>query len=177
MVRGILRLGCASSLILLTQIFSAIHNGARTDGRHAFYLSVIEIAYQPESGKTLMHLKVFSDDLQNAVSEFYKMEHLLALDVLCESSLDHLTSYLKEHIGIRLNDVPVTFQMPDCRVEGDSHWLTFEISEKSWKHIAVTADYFMELFPTQTHVVSVQRGDSKRFARLTQGRKSCEFDM
>ncbi len=147
------------------------------DPGHAFYLSVIEVAYPVEDGKTALRIKVFTDDLQNAVSEFQQTKELVSQEQLCGTSLDHVNGYLKQHVQISLDAVPVKFQLRDCRVEGDSHWLTFEISAKPWTKIELTADFFMELFPTQTHVVSILSGDKKQFARLTKNRPTCLFEF
>lgn len=144
---------------------------------HSFYLSVIEVQYPVENGSTALRIKVFTNDLQNAVSEHYHTEKLIDQEQLCTSGLEQVTGYLDQHVQIRLDGVPASLNFRDCRVEGDSHWLTFQISAKTWKEIVLSADFFMELFPTQTHVVNVSFGNKKQFARLTKDRHSCRFEL
>lgn len=144
---------------------------------HSFYLSVIEVQYPVEDGNTALRIKVFSNDLQNAVSEHYHTDKLIDQSQLCTESLEQVTGYLSQHVQVQLDGVPVTLKIRDCRIEGDSHWFTFQISAKPWKEIVLSADFFMELFPTQTHVVNLSFGGKRQFARLTKDKKSCRFEL
>jgi len=49
-------------------------------------------------------------------------------------------------------------------------WLTFEFnSPAAWRNVEITADYLMELFPTQSNVVSITYKKEKRMFRLIKG--------
>lgn len=142
---------------------------------HAFYLSVIEIDYPVEEGHTALKLKVFSDDLQNAISEYHHLEHLVTIESLCDASTEIATAYFNARIQLTLDGQKEGLILRSCRQEGDSHWLTFEVAQAPWKRITFSTDYFMELFPTQTHIVRVNHNNEKRFTRLTKGKESVEF--
>ena len=175
MVQVLDRLWSIVVLMLFTQGYTAPQISVDSD--HAFYLSVIEVAYPAEDGNTALRIKVFSNDLQEAISEYDHTEKLIDQAQLCTVSIDQVTHYLNQHVKVQLDGVPVTLKIRDCRIEGDSHWLTFQISTKPWKEIALSADFFMELFPTQTHVVNVLHGHKKQFARLTKDRQNCVFKL
>jgi hypothetical protein len=38
--------------------------------------------------------------------------------------------------------------------------------EKVWNNLEIKADYFMELFPTQSNIIQIEYKNEKRFHRL-----------
>ena len=60
-----------------------------------------------------------------------------------------------------------------CEVNDISVWLTFDFTSSStWGEVEITADYLMELFPTQSNVVSITYHSEKRMFRLTKNSTS-----
>ncbi|MDX1666488.1 MAG: hypothetical protein R3350_04640, partial [Saprospiraceae bacterium] len=55
-----------------------------------------------------------------------------------------------------------------CEKENDVYRLTFNAScPPEWDRVSVSADFFMELFPTQSNIISLWHGRGKRFSRVT----------
>lgn len=120
---------------------------------HAVYISVLEIDNQQ------MRVKVFSDDLADAI----------------RNDSSSIEAYFQKKIKLKINEQPIDFTLHEVSVEGDSHWITFNLyGPATWQTFALEADYFMELFGDQTNVVKVT-GEKPQFFRLTKSNPSCRF--
>ncbi len=120
---------------------------------HAIYISVLEIDQEQ------MRIKVFMDDLDQAVTDSYHS----------------VEGYFKEKVEIKVNDEYLDFKLLDIREEEDSYWITFQLSQSSkWNSFYMRADYLMELFTDQTNIVKIL-GEKTRFFKLTASNPSCSF--
>ena len=129
-----------------------------TEPDHAFYLSVIEINYD-EGTSAELTVKVFSDDLQSALRNDKNLDELPPLDQLCGSFEISLTDYFAEHLKVSLDDKLLESRFESCEIVGETHLLTYALPwDKGFDSCMVTADLFIELFPTpKQHGVSAFR--------------------
>ena len=57
-----------------------------------------------------------------------------------------------------------------CEINDISIWFNYKFTTGSkWSELEVKADYLMELFPTQSNVVSITYIDQKKMFRLIKG--------
>ncbi|WP_462248457.1 DUF6702 family protein [Ekhidna sp.] len=120
---------------------------------HDIYLSVLEIDNQE------MKIKVFSDNLKDAL----------------KNDNTSIEDYFRKKIKLQINNQKIEFFFKDSKVEGDSHWITFNLdTPKKWQSFHLEADYFMELFPDQINVIKVL-GEKPQFFKLTKADASCSF--
>ncbi len=137
---------------------------------HAIYVSVMEI--YPGDGFTEIKIKVFSDDLQNALRNYSDKYHPGPISNFIEPNQTLITSYFNNKISLAINDTPIALEFLSAELENDAHFLTFRGPEtRGWSEVKIRADYFMELFPDQSNIISVSYGKEKLMGRLTASEK------
>lgn len=142
---------------------------------HGIYISVIEINHKLFDTKAKVRIKIFTNDLEDALKNTFQKSFRLDSISTCLNGKDVIENYFSAHLKMAINDLQTTFKFKNCEKNGDSIWLNFTMSTpKNWKKINITADYLMELFPTQSNIVSVLHGDDKRFFRLSSKSSSRE---
>ena len=133
------------------------------DSSHAIYVSVLEV----EQGSIMV--KVFANDLEDAIFN-YAQQRLSLVSGDCSKGKALFTSYFRDHLVIKIDGKEQKYSYQSCEVNDISLWLTFEFSSPAvWKEVEITADYLIELFPTQSNVVSISYQTEKRMFRLTKG--------
>lgn len=149
---------------------------------HAIYIGVIKIDYQEQDASASIQLKVFSDDLQNALKHELNLATLPAHTALCLPS--HLQIYFEKHLQCRINDQPTNFQLNNCTPYKDVHLLEGHLdSIPTWKTFTLKADFLMELFPTQSNIVQLNyqkigaAEPQTYFGRMTKGNDSFEIEF
>ncbi len=146
-----------------------------TPESHALYLSVIQINHEPDTEKAQINIKVFTDDLQSALRNAFEDYPIVPETELCEKNQRFFEPYFSKHFKCTINGEPLHLNYKNCQKENDVYWLTFEMScPKNWTEVLISADFFMELFPTQTNVLSLSNVGEKRFCRMTKKESLCE---
>lgn len=153
-------------IILLSILYSLSLLGfdhKELSSSHAIYVSVLEV----EPGSIMV--KVFANDLEDAIFNQARQRPDL-LSGNCSQSKALISNYFKNHLKFKINGEEQGYRYLSCEVNDISLWLTFEFtSPPTWSEIEITADYLMELFPTQSNVVSITYHSKKRMFRLTKG--------
>jgi hypothetical protein len=144
---------------------------------HALYVSVIEIGPH-QGGDYNMQVKVFSDDLLNALRNDIADQKGMFEDSICLAYTDITTAYFTEHLKLRINDRAVSYQFMDCQQKGGSHWLYFTVTAPDyWTKLEVKADYFIELFPAQSNVLTLHVNGATWTHRFNKKHPSRIFDL
>jgi hypothetical protein len=161
-------------LSLLTFI-SASGLNRNSEEMHAIYVSVLEIEdIEAKSGE--LRLKVFTDDLEDAIYNQVGIRYDLKGD--CNLAQEAIQRYLSDHLELIIDNQKVSIGYISCEINDISLWITFSFSSNGqWTKVDLKADYLMELFPTQSNVVSITLGEEKRMFRLLKGdvRKTVNF--
>jgi len=155
--------------IILTILYSLSLSGIDhkdLSSSHAIYVSVLEV----EQGS--IKVKVFANDLEDAIfNHALQRPDLLSAD--CSESKALIDNYFNDYLAIKIDGKEQNYSYLSCEVNDISLWLTFEFnSPVIWREVEITADYLMELFPTQSNVVSVNYRSDKRMFRLIKGSTS-----
>lgn len=142
---------------------------SHTRSDHALYLSVLEI------DKQQMKVKVFIDDLQDAIK--YDSDSPIQSDeerfLLINRPL--IQEYFQKKIQLQVNEQRVDFNLDKTSTEGGSYWVSFTLeSPEKWQSLSLKASYLMELFPDQTNVVKIL-GEELHFFKLTKNNTSCSL--
>lgn len=155
------------SIIFLSSILNSYHS---ID--HAIYVSVIEIEKSEELAYTELRFKIFADDLEDAIyNHSGKRTDLLKAD--CENSHRLIENYLDDHFNLIINNTNISRKYQGCELNDISLWLEFTMeTPPDWNEVVLSADYLMELFPTQNNVASISFDSEKRFFRLTNNKTS-----
>ena len=136
---------------------------------HALYVSVLEIEKDRSSEKASIMVKIFSDDLEDAIFN-HAQQRLDLQGVNCDQGETYINNYFNDHLKLSIDGKEQSYSYLSCEVNDISLWLTFEFTTStSWNEVEITADYLIELFPTQSNVVSITYHSEKRMFRLTKG--------
>lgn len=134
---------------------------------HALYLSMTEIELTPGANGRVQ-IKVFSDDLQNALRNYSETYRAADLHQYFEKNRALAEQYFQAHFRLSINEKKVSIQLEDFQIENDAHFITFHFSPPTnIQQISLEADFFMELFPTQTNVVKVSKSGEPYFFKFT----------
>lgn len=151
-------------LLLLSFLYSINLIGAGNpvkDSNHAIYVSVLEV-----TAGSLM-VKVFANDLEDAIyNQSQQRFNLLSGD--CHENKVRIKDYFASHLSCKIDGKLMRYNFVSCEVNDISLWIKFDFTPPPiWSEVEITADYLMELFPTQSNVVSITYHGEKRMFRLT----------
>jgi|GEM_PF-1162508 len=136
------------------------------DPNHALYLSITDM--EISESKADFKVKVFSDDLRDALKSYRPSEYKPA-DMQRYFSLnqDLANNYFEEHFLLWAGEKKLALQVKGATIENDAHFINFSCSiPQNLKELRVKADFFMELFPTQTNVVKVKSGAQVQYLKF-----------
>ena len=155
------------TLIILLSITNIYHIE-----NHAIYVSVVEIEKRETLDDTVLRFKIFADDLEDAIHN-HSGTRVDLLKGDCKNAQNLIENYLDDHFKVIINNKSITRKFQGCELNDISLWLEFAMETPTeWKEVKLSADYLMELFPTQNNVVSISYNDSKRLFRLTNNKTS-----
>lgn len=157
-----------SFFIGLTTFLSILSfDSASLRENHAIYVSVLEIEKVDETGH--IRIKIFADDLEDAIYNSSQSR----IDLIkgdCSQNDVLVSDYFAKHLQLNLDGSNVEYQFISCEVNDISIWFNYEFTTMTtWSELAVKADYLMELFPTQSNVVSIDYQGQKKMFRLVKG--------
>ncbi|HEY5691785.1 MAG TPA: DUF6702 family protein [Cyclobacteriaceae bacterium] len=139
---------------------------------HAFYLSVAEVVHEKNKTVAQIKIKVFTNDIEDAL--FNESNQRMKLSELTTFELykNDIQAYFADHFEVSINSKKQTIILSHAELTGDAVWFYFNMScTDSWNEVSVKADYLMELFPTQSNVISIEHESKKQFIRLTTSKK------
>lgn len=144
-----------------------------TDTDHAIYLSMVEISHGKNKTITSIRIKVFLNDIEDAIHNAVGKSVSLADASACETHKAEIQTYFDSHFIFLVNKTKSIIKLESCEIMGDAIWFQFETNSPDlWKDVSLTADFLMELFPTQANVVTIQYGEEKKFLKLTKSKTS-----
>jgi hypothetical protein len=155
------------SLVVLLSVESLIDSTERDI--HAVYVSVLEIEKGEGKKSGQLRIKVFANDLEDAIYNSSK-ERIDLLNDDYDQNKDLVNNYFSRHLQINLDGHKVEYHYNSCEVNDISIWFSYEFASiTTWSEIRIKADYLMELFPTQSNVVSIDYLGQKKMFRLVKG--------
>lgn len=143
---------------------------------HAIYLSMIEINHAAHATKASVKVKVFTNDIEDALTNEFEERRKLSEENSCELNKHQIEQYFRHHLSISVDKTLLNLSLQKCELLTDAIWFDFEVScPEKWTSAAVKASFLMELFPTQSNVVSLIHNEKKQFANLTQAKTTEVF--
>jgi len=120
---------------------------------HKYYHSLSEIIYDSDTQKIKVNMKVFFDDLQQAII----VEQNKVINDPIDNYLESIDNYLDYHFNlIDANGNEVKLNLISTKDELDEVWFYFESEEavifsENW---TVKNSLFIDLYPTQVNLVN-----------------------
>ena len=141
---------------------------------HPFFVGVTEIAWNSKSGKIGVSIKVFTDDIQEAI---YKSESV-KFQSTAQNEVNKLAlnNYVKNHFALKILDKNGKFKVVECsmlgwEVEQEATWIYLEHAgskpTKNAKQISVSNEMLFENIPSQIHIVHCNRNANRKSEQLS----------
>jgi hypothetical protein len=160
-------------VLLIISVFFWLHCLLPLSEDHAIYISVLEIV--EKEARTELRVKVFTDDLANAIKNSFEDDVVMIDDFPSENEA-LIEAYFKVHLILMSSSSELEYYFIEYKTVGDSYWFTFEVLGSIGQLYSIKADYFMELFPTQQNIVTLfDISGEKKFCRLTIDNDTCEM--
>lgn len=149
---------------------------------HPFFVGVTEIAWNAKSGKIGVSIKVFTDDIQDALYKSEKVKFQSTQQN--ESNKLALNNYVKKHFAIKIADKKgklnsIEIRLLGWEIEEESTWIYFEYEgskhTKNAKQIAVSNELLFENIPSQIHIVHCNRNEIRKSEQLSHSKPMVTF--
>jgi len=135
---------------------------------HPYFLSMTEIKYKAASSSLEVSVKVFTNDMEEAMRKTYNTDVNLFKPKNQDMENRLVSDYVRKHVLISVNGKPVAMQMVGYEKEEDAVWVFMESGrvEKPTK-IEVDDKLLYAYFPEQINMVSTEVGTSKQSAKAS----------
>lgn len=137
---------------------------------HAYHASIMEARLNPKTGQLEVALKVFTDDLETALS--VGQPRRLSLPELPAAQLTPLlAAYVRRtvSIGTRPGEaLPISYV--GQQAEKDAQWLYFSVKlPATARSLTLRHRLLLEQFPDQMNIVNLEAGGKKQSALFREG--------
>lgn len=134
---------------------------------HPFYLSVCDMRYNANEKKLEGTLKLFTNDLEDALKRLENKPVDLIHSTNKVQTLKELNKYLKKRLRIHSDAKPLNYQLLGYETEEESTWIYFETATcpppRSLNlHNSVLYDFLKE----QINIINVEIGGVKKSWKL-----------
>lgn len=142
---------------------------------HDFHVSITKIDLNPESKKLEIMIKLFTDDLSEALNQKYGTNFMLGTASEPPNANDRLKEYVNGQFSISVNGKPVELNYLGKQQEDDATWVYIE-SERVGKirSMAVSNPLLTDLFDDQANLINVKVEGKKGGLTLRKGETTGE---
>lgn len=137
-------------------------------GVHKFYVSTTQIHFSKDKKRLELSLRLFSDDINLAVSQKFKTSTQLDGNSLRPQDVKLLENYLKANIAITVDGKPKTFVLANQEIEDNVVVCYLRVDAvPRLRHIQLRNSSLFELYPEQQHIVNGEVGGVRKTIVLT----------
>ncbi len=149
-----------------------IHDERSGSFDHPFHVSVCDIVYESDEKHLKISLRMFLDDLEEALIAYTGDDDLDILNYENVPEIDKaLGHYLSENFSIGTGRKELAYVYLGGEIEVDVMWCYIEIEKlKPFKSISIENTIFFEIFDDQENLVHVRKDGKVRSVRLTKGK-------
>ena len=149
--------------MLATEATPSVATETDTPGAHPFYISVCQIDYNPDTDTLEMSLRVFTDDLEQALETIGTGRLHLGTEREAEKADLYIDRYLARHLEFQINGRRVNVAFLGKEVDTDATWCYVEIADiPVLDTMTVTNTLLFETFEDQVNLVHVKANDQKK---------------
>ena len=140
---------------------------------HPYHVSIFDIDHDDESKTLQIAIRVFTDDLEDALEEEGYEKVKLGTVEEADSAGAWVQMYMSEHITIKANGEPITLNYIGREVEKELTWCYIESNKIDQLNLLeVESDLLMATFDDQTNLVHINANGVKRSMVLKRSRLS-----
>lgn len=133
--------------------------------RHTYHASILELRLNPQQQQVELALKVFTDDLENALSKG-RPQHLSLQD---PRALPLADAYLREHLALALPSassrqprLPLALKFVGMQPEKDAYWLYAKAAlPRAATAVWLQNTVLLDLFSDQMNIVNAESNFKK----------------
>ena len=134
---------------------------------HDFYVSLCEINYNRETSSLEVAVKIFSDDLEAALSARGVSENEQEADS-SETNDVYIDRYLRRCIRLQASDAVLNWEYLGSEAELDVVWCYLEISGiREPAELTITNKLLTDIYEEQLNIVHVNVGNHKKSLLLS----------
>ena len=127
---------------------------------HEFYISITQIDHNPKNDSLEISVKMFTDDLENAIESYNDVKLRLGGEKEHESSTQLIQDYVLENLELSQNGKDIKLNFIGKKVELDVTWCFLEAKDiKSISSLTVENNLLLDVIESQTNIVHVNYQD------------------
>ena len=144
--------------------------------RHPFYVSVTEIAHNPQSKSLEITCKIFADDLEDILKKNYKTTVNLTSAAQQEQNNRLVADYFTRHLALATDGRPVKLSFVGFEKDSESAYCYFEVSNiAALKKLDVSNSILQDLTSEQINIMHVTVNGSRKSYKLNFPNKQASF--
>ncbi|MEJ7560695.1 MAG: DUF6702 family protein [Pedobacter sp.] len=144
---------------------------------HPFYVSVTEIEQVPKTRVVRVTSRIFFDDLEKAIDKRYKTSINILKPKDKAKVNDFIALYVKEHLKIKANGVPLTLRFVGYEIEEEAAWCYFESDAIApVKQFAIQNDLLFEQHDSQINMIHAIVGAKRQSTKLDNPSSTAQFN-
>ncbi len=145
---------------------------------HPFHVTVMEILHKPQEKVVQVSVRIFMDDLEQALRAETGNTNL---NITAEDDYDYLNGEVGNYLGNRIrltSKKPIALQYLGFEYEDDVLWCYFEATKvKKFDFLEVENSILTEAFSDQENLVHFRRSGEVRSARLSAQKTTERFNL
>lgn len=135
---------------------------------HPIHVSVTELTYDEKEKQLEITMRVFTDDLEQAVRKSTGIADLDIIDSETAKVDELMRSYLKDHFSVSLDNRQQILSYLGHEHDGDAMVFYIEVAKvKRWTSVSIKNDVLMEVFADQSNLINCYVGETVKSLRLT----------
>ena len=138
---------------------------------HEFYISVTQIDHNPKNDSLEITIKMFTDDVENAIESFNDVKLRLGSKKEHETATQLIQDYVLENFELSQNDKDIELNFIGKEIELDVTWCYLEAKGiKSISTLTIENNLLLNVIESQTNIVHVKYKDENSSLMLNKGR-------
>ena len=135
---------------------------------HAIYISVVSIDHLPGSENSELCLKVFSDDLIDALRVFSPDSEIHSETDLKGQVDSLLSEFGNYHFKFIINGQQSEMTYLRSEGNGESTFLYYQMRcPKTWLEVIAQTNLLIDIFPDQKNIIRISDGPNQRYLNLS----------
>lgn len=150
--------------------------GFQVFGAHPFYVSISEINYKSETKSLEISLRIFTDDLENAIQDWSHKKLYLGESNEITQADSLLKQYIFQVLSIEIEDEKLKLIYLGKEVEQELTWIYLETNNiTDFDKITISNRLLFQSFPSQTNLIHLNHRQKTKSLLLTKNNPSDEL--
>ena len=168
-------------LLLLPALLASGHltREPNNAAAHPLFVSVTEINHNAADKNLEISCKIFIDDFEKTLTNIYHTKVDLSAPANKSEADKMVKEYIKNHLQLKLDGKPVTFEYVGFEKENDAVWSYFQLSNTAVapKKVEIVNTILYESYDKQMNLMHVSVGGNRKSTRLNYPDKEASFQF